>query len=211
MLLNNYRPRRKLFAVVYVRGTPMDNRKIMDFLLMGLTWLEEDRGRMTPRRAGMVFYTYQYLKVIGEGERLAVGRDTSLISFGMQEMHIERDYRKPPKDRIARIVGTTGKRLVVLAVGQSLVYSRIFGRDGYYLLPSEAGMAYANSVAGQYPVTKAQFLGAWEPARLQLGRQIGAIKGRQGRGRPSVGGGAQQQDPGHPIRPAPLSEDEMEW
>lgn len=160
----------------------MDNRQLLDLLLLGLTWLEEDRGDMTPRRASMVFHTMRFANVIGEGEQRKISSNTRLITLGMEEMHIERGARKPPKKRIEQLVSTTSQRLVVLAVSNTMLdYSRLFGRDGYYLLASVAGMDYANSRSGPYGITKADFLAAWEATRTQLGRQIGAAKRASGK------------------------------
>ena len=193
----------------------MENQGKIDLLVLGLTWLEEDRGGLIARRAGMIFHTWRYLGVIGEGERRVIaGGDASLISAVMPQMQIERGRRKPKKAEIERIVGTTTKRLVVMAIGPQLVFARLLGRDGYYMVPSEAGMAYANSIASRYPKTKAEFLAAWEPARMQLGRQIGAAKRRQGppggQSGPatttgSSGGG------GGSIPQAKIKEDDWEW
>lgn len=192
----------------------MENQGKIDLLLLGLTWLEEDRGGLIPRRAGMIFHTWRYLGVIGEGERRVIASgNASLINQVMPQMQIERGRRKPSKAAIEKIVNTTDKRFVVLAIGQQLVYARLLGRDGYYMLPSAAGMDYANSIARRYTTTKAQFLAAWEPARMQLGRQIGALKKRKGQ--PGSGAattaGSSGQGGGGSLPPAKIKEDDWEW
>ena len=194
----------------------MENRQLLDLLLLGMTWLEEDRGGMIPRRASMVFHTIRYAGVMTESERRKISGNPRLITLGMSHMHVVRGP-KPRKKAVEELAGTTDKRLVVLGVGAAMLdYNRLFGRNGYHLLVSATGMDYANSRAAAYPVlTKAKFLASWDPARMTLGRQISAAKRREGppgqAGPASTTGGNQQQDSGRAIPRATRTEDDWEW
>jgi hypothetical protein len=192
----------------------MENRQLLDLLLLGLTWLEEDRGGLIPRRASMVFHTIRYAGVMTENQRRGISSNAKLITHSMPHMHIVRGP-KPRKRAVGELAGTTGKRLIVLGVGEAMLdYNRLFGRNGYHLLISSAGMDYANSRAAAYPIlTRAKFLESWEPARMQLGRQIGAAKKQQGRGKSPAAttGGGQQHESGRSIPRATRTEDDWEW
>ncbi|HKX24460.1 MAG TPA: hypothetical protein VJM46_04425 [Candidatus Saccharimonadales bacterium] len=191
----------------------MENGQLLDLLLLGLTWLEEDRGGMVPRRASMVFHTVRYAGVMTERERRGISRNARLISLGMRHMEIVRGP-KPRKKAMQELIGTTDKRLVVLGVTETMLdYNRLFGTKGYHLLITETGMAYANSRAAAYPVlSKTKFLESWEPARMQLGRQIKAAKDREGQGGPAaVTSGSSRSGGGGSIPQARLTEEDWEW
>lgn len=194
---------------------PTGSQPMYDILLLGLTYLRQERPDVLARRANSIYRALREARVIGEGQRLSVAKNVSLISMAISHAETMRGDRKPPKRKIVERCGISDMHLLLLMPNRPLQYEFVLGPQGNYLLVvTEAGMAYAHSVAAQYSelLTPDKFMDGWRSfvkhAQATAMRR-GAAAGPAGAVSQSGSGDGEQKVT--ISREALYTEDDFEW
>jgi hypothetical protein len=175
-------------------STPPSAQQLLDTFLLGMTWLREDRPDILARPGSSIFSAVRLAGVISEGQRKTLAGNSRLITLAMQNGEIIKGAKKPPKQQLVRRIATSDKYLLTLVTDGSVQYAKLFGGRGYQHVITEAGMAYARTVAPNYArlLNREKFNHAWGVFKTQMRAR-----------------GAQTRQPGRPMGGAVVSDDEQ--
>lgn len=195
-------------------GNPQEPRALIDMLMLGFFWLNEEKEAVYPRRAAMVFRTLRQLRLITENQRVSIGSGAHpLVSLAMTEdLEMQRIARKPPQQELQRFAAQSQHRMFVIVktTRGMLDYGRLFGGDGYAMFLTSIGEEYARQIAPDYAglLAKDAFLLEWPKVLASMGRQINSLKQRQQSG--SIGA-VRNTGRDSSIPKAPVSPEDWEW
>lgn len=196
---------------------PPPAEQLFDMFLLGLTWLRDDKPEVLARPGGSVFNALRHANVFSEGQRRLLARNTSLISYAIPRSEVIKAKRRPRKSQIEERIGTSEQLLLTLVVPEeALQFTKLFGPKGYLHVVTDAGVAYARSVAAKYDalIDHPRFAAGWQGFVSQVRAVKARQPGKKVKAADAVGTSSQDDDEAQQVnitRQAPYSESDFEW
>jgi hypothetical protein len=161
------------------RAPAQGDSQLYDLLLIGLTFMREANSDVLARPANSIFSAMRHTGLITEAQRRTLSRNFRLIGQVQTNSLIRHELRMPPRRKVVELIESAEKHLLLFVVPDKgstervlLQHNRIIGPGGYTLIVTEAGMAYARRVVGQFSelLNPEKFAAGWRRFRVEARR-----------------------------------------
>lgn len=150
--------------------TTRSNEELLDLLLLGLTWVQEETGAPTGWTGNGVLQTMRFLGGLSDQQYFQLARGNKALRDFLEPHAHGLFGRSVGVAQIRQACNSTDKLLVAAVPTRELDGDLLFVPKGYKLAASELGQQRALRAAARYEpyVTHDGFRGQWHSHRRQM-------------------------------------------
>lgn len=151
---------------------PAAHEQLYNMFLIGLMWLRHARPQGLVQRGSSVISAFVNASLLPPEAKALYEQGYELVEFTYAQSDVIIDNREPSRQRLAELIETSEKHLVILAVSDSPTfdYDQCFRPQGYRYVITTRGIAYATSVAPYYAelIDYERFIKGWLSHAAQM-------------------------------------------